>query len=356
MAMAEIEDYSASDKWIEHVVEAWQERQKKQTIEELAEMAAQGENYTALVAHAAEKFAQIEDSNTLEEQRIERQRKQVAEQNERRIRGQAGLVTTGIDFIDHECGKIRSHEYVVIGARPAVGKSAFARALMMGMVKATKKPVLLFSLEMPLDEVILHLAATNCDVSVRNVEDDFAANQDKLIEEQKRFTEALGKFLMIRDDITELRDIEHAINLSMRRHKPGLVIIDYLQLVTASHLRVSREQEVANISRRLKLLANMHRVPMVVLSQLNRLSEQEDREPRLSDLRESGSLEQDADAVWFLHRPREAKHVGPYQERKFIQAKRRGGQVESFDVSFEGRVTKFLFKPIDEMQPKERLI
>lgn len=288
LAEAEVDDISAAEKWMEHVIEAWTERRKKVAFEEVVGMAAEGAELSEIVTYLSDKFAEIEDSNTLDEQRIERQRKQVAEQNERRIRGQAGLVTTGIDFIDHECGKIRSHEYIVIGARPAVGKSAFARALMMGMVKTTKKPVMLFSLEMPLDEVILHLASTNCDVSVRNVEDDFEANQDKLIAEQQRFTEALGKFLLIRDDLTEIRDIEHAINVAMRRYKPGLVIIDYLQLVSAAHLKVNREREVAHISRRLKLLANMHRVPMIVLSQLNRLSEQEDREPKLSDLRESG--------------------------------------------------------------------
>lgn len=356
LASAEVGDsFDGADKWLEHVAERWKERRKVQALESVVALAADGATPSEISIALSDQLNRIEDSIKLEEQRVQQEIERITRQNAARIRGESGLIKTGIDFIDHQCGKIRSHEYIVVGARPAVGKSAFARELMMGIVRTQKQPIILFSLEMPTDEVILHLASTNCGVSVRNVEDDFPENQEKLNDEQERFASALGRFLHIRDDLAEMREIEHAIGLAMRRHKPAVVIIDYLQLIQASHLKVSREREVAYISRRLKLLANQHRVPMVVLCQLNRLSEQEDREPKLSDLRESGSLEQDADAVWFIHRPREPKMVGGIEERIFLQSKRRGGQVDRFNIGFIGRTTKFVFKPVKDNEHGETL-
>lgn len=354
LASAEVGDYSANDKWLAEVVKGWESRRKQEALAEVTEMAQAGAEPTEIARHLSDKLAAIEDSTQLEEQRIQKQRDAIKQHNEDRINGNAGLVTTGIDFIDYQCGKVRSHEFIVVGARPAVGKSALARELMMGPIRTKQQPVLMFTLEMPTDEVVLNLAATSCNVSIRNVENDFPDNKEKLIAEQARFADALGKFLHIRDDLHDIRDIEHAIHVAMRRHRPAMVIVDYLQLVTAPHLKVSREREVAHISRRFKLLANMHRVPMVVLCQLNRMMEQEDREPQLSDLRESGSLEQDADAVWFLHRPKEPKRVGALEERKFIQAKRRGGQVERFEIGFEGRFTKFKFEPLPDGEAEMR--
>jgi len=350
----EVKDITPASKWLDHVAQSWQDRRKSAALEEVVALSAGGAEPSEIAEHLSSKLAEIEDSTTLEDQRMQRQRDAVIEHNRLRILGKAGLIELGIPFIDHQCGKIRSHEYIVVGARPSVGKSALAREIMMGPVKTNNQPVMMFSLERPVDEVIIHLASTNCGVSVRNVEDDFEPNQQKLIEEQERFANALGKYLFIHENIVEIRDIEHQIGLAMRRHRPALVIIDYLQLVQASHLKVSREQQVAHISRRLKLMANQYRVPIIVLAQLNRGNVQEDREPELYDLRESGSLEQDADAVWFLHRPKDAKMINGVQERKFIQAKRRGGTVESFDIGFVGRITKFDFNPVEEQTFTDR--
>ena len=354
LSTSEVGKFDGADKWLDHVTTAWQAKRKQEALAEVTELAAQGAEPSEIARELADRLTAIEDSTGLEEHRLEKQRDAVKKHNEARIQGNAGLITTGIGFIDHQLGKVRSHEYIVCGARPSVGKSALARELMMSIVKTKKQPVLMFSLEMPVDEVVLNLASTNCGVSVRNVEDDFEPNKEKLIEENRRFADALGKFLHIKDGLCEIRDIEHEIGLAMRRYRPAMVIIDYLQLMQASHLKVRREQEVAHISRRLKLLANQYRVPMLVLAQLNRVSEQEEREPKLSDLRESGSLEQDADAVWFLHRPKDAKMVNGVQERKFIQAKRRGGEVADFNIGFLGRTTKFFWEPVEnlEQQPK----
>lgn len=350
LATAEVGDLSPAEKWLEHTASSWMARRKQEALAEITELASEGIDATEIARYLADKLAEIDDSTQLEEQKAEKMRKEVADHNSARIRGEGGLITTGIDFVDHQCGRLKTHEFVVMASRPGGGKSSFARELLMGPVKSKKQPTLLFSLEMPIDEVILCLASTNCGVPANGIEDDFEANQKKLDQEQRRFASTIGKFLLMHEFTTDIREIERLTALEVRRHRPALVVIDYLQLVRAPHLKVSREQEVAYISGRLKMMANIHRIPVIALCQLNRLSVNEDREPRASDLRESGSLEQDADAIWLLHKPKEPKRNGLVEERKFIQEKRRGGSVCDFSIGFIGKTTKFVFSPVEEQK------
>jgi replicative DNA helicase len=130
------------------------------------------------------------------------------------------------------------------------------------------------------------------------------------------------------------------------KHRLGLVIIDYIQLVTASGSYNSREQEVAEVSRGVKAMAKELNVPVMVLCQLNRESEKEKRLPRLSDLRESGSIEQDADVVLLLSKAREAKdepEQGEQQavKRELIIAKNRNGPISDIPLTFNKRLTRF---------------
>ena len=128
----------------------------------------------------------------------------------------------------------------------------------------------------------------------------------------------------------------------------GLIIIDYLQLIRGTDARVQREQQIAEISRGVKGMAKELDIPVVVLSQLNRDSERENRSPRLSDLRESGSIEQDADVVMMLHRPKKREDedsdgstFGDVEHIKLILAKQRNGPVGEIDLAFIRRYTRY---------------
>jgi replicative DNA helicase len=131
------------------------------------------------------------------------------------------------------------------------------------------------------------------------------------------------------------------------KHHLGLVVIDYLQLISGTDNRVHREQQIAEISRGVKAMAKELQLPVIVLSQLNRESEKEKRRPRLSDLRESGSIEQDADVVLLLARPaesdEEAELADSYREvlRELIVAKQRNGPVGTVPLLFDRSLTKF---------------
>jgi replicative DNA helicase len=109
---------------------------------------------------------------------------------------------------------------------------------------------------------------------------------------------------------------------------------------------MNREQQVAFMSRRFKQLALQYRIPIIALAQMSRGYEKENRKPRLSDLRESGSLEQDADRVWFLHQEADAQPIGSAYPVELIQAKCRGGSERSLDIGFQKNITKFVFNPL----------
>jgi len=137
-----------------------------------------------------------------------------------------------------------------------------------------------------------------------------------------------------------------ARRLKSKYSKLGLVVIDYLQLVSGTDNRVPREQQIAEISRGVKAMAKELRVPVVVLSQLNRESEKDKRDPRMSDLRESGSIEQDADVVLLLHRPRsedqdENFRSDDVEKIKMILAKQRNGPTGVIDLAFMRKFTRF---------------
>jgi replicative DNA helicase len=131
--------------------------------------------------------------------------------------------------------------------------------------------------------------------------------------------------------------------LKQTRRGLGLIVVDYLQLIAGTDPKVPREQQVAEISRGLKALAKELEVPVIVLSQLNRASEKENRTPRLSDLRESGSIEQDADVVLMLARPKEAdeKFQVASDIMELIVAKQRNGPVDDLKLTFLKEITRF---------------
>lgn len=252
-------------------------------------------------------------------------------------------VPTGFIDLDKMTAGLHESEFILIAARPAMGKSAFA--LNIGAYAATRAniPVAIFSLEMAKDQVANRILCSEALVDSNAVRTGELTDEDlsKLAETSGELSQAQ----IFIDDTAGISVME--IRAKCRKLKLekniGLVIIDYLQLIQGSGKSSSREQEIAEISRSLKILAKEIEVPVIALSQLSRAVEaRPDHRPMLSDLRESGSIEQDADIVMFLYRD---DYYNEDSEKKnqaeVIIAKQRAGSTGTVDLAWLGQYTKF---------------
>jgi len=226
-------------------------------------------------------------------------------------KGELTGVATGFTDLDRLTFGFQRQEMIVLAARPSMGKTSlalnFAEAAALPK-RGEPVPTIVFSLEMSSGQLALRMLCSRARVNMKLLRDGLLSKNG---DEQQRLVAAADEFakapLFIDDSsslsIMQLRAKARRVHA---RHKLGLVIVDYLQLLSPTDSRVPREQQVAEASRGLKALAKELGVPVVVLSQLNRSSEKENRTPRLADLRESGSIEQDADVVIMLARPKDA--------------------------------------------------
>ena len=235
-------------------------------------------------------------------------------------------------------GGVLPGELVVLAARPSVGKTAFALNWAWS-VACSGKTTVLFSLEMARQQLFDRLTS-----NIGNV--DLGAFREGLSEGQRVHAKVAvekmrGKPLVVIDDTrVTLGEIRRIVRIAHRKKKQiGLVVVDYLQLMTPEDRRIPREQQVAEMSRGLKLLAKDLLVPVLLLAQLNRKNEEARREPVLSDLRESVAIEQDADVVIFLHQARQAWYAD--EPVKTIVAKGRSSGVGREDLVFRRKVQRF---------------
>ncbi len=246
-------------------------------------------------------------------------------------------------------------ELIIVAARPSIGKTSFALSMALEIAKKNKNVVSIFSLEMPFDQIALRLLCMEGEVNVK------AAREGSLSEaEYKKLVQAadsLEDLNIYVDDSASLSVADLRAKLQkLKMDNDGrldLVLVDYLQLMhekTDKREMGNRALEVSQISRGLKILAKDLHVPFIVLSQLNRAIEQrKDAQPMLSDLRESGSIEQDADIVMFLHR-KDVKKVGsseeddkiPFKDIDLIVAKNRNGPIARVKLLFHKNCTKFV--------------
>ncbi len=259
---------------------------------------------------------------------------------------------TGFKKLDEMTSGLQGGDLVIIGARPSVGKTALALNMAQHLAIGLHQPVAIFSLEMSKEQLALRLLCSEARVSSHKVRTGYLSQ-----EEWPPLVNAAGLLhdapLYI-DDSAGSSPLE--IRAKARRLKAEvdirLVVVDYLQLMRGSSSRVeNRQQEIAEISRSLKALAKELNVPVVALSQLSRVSEQrgENSRPILSDLRESGAIEQDADVVMFLHRDKAAFQPGESGEAgtletsptELIVAKQRNGPIGSVKLMFLRSYTKF---------------
>ena len=254
-------------------------------------------------------------------------------------------VPTGFYDLDYKTAGLHGSDLVLVAARPAMGKSAFALNIATNAAVRAKTPVAIFSLEMSKEQMVNRILCSEALVDSNKVrtgkleDDDWA----KLAQASG----VLSESEIIIDDTPGISIME--IRAKCRKMKLekniGLVVIDYLQLVQGSNKRASgsREQEIAEISRSLKILAKEINVPVIALSQLSRAPEQRpDHRPMLSDLRESGSIEQDADIVIFLYRD---DYYNQDSDKKnvaeIILAKHRSGSTGTVELAWLGNYTKF---------------
>ena len=263
------------------------------------------------------------------------------------IEGHDGTLTgvpTGFSGLDQLTNGLHAGQLVVVAARPAIGKSTLGLDLARSAAVAHQRCAAIFSLEMSRSEITMRLLSAEARVSLA------AMRAGRLTDDDwTRLARRMGEMStapLYIDDSPNLTMME--IRAKARRLKQSkdlkLIVLDYLQLMSSPRRVENRQQEVSEISRQCKLLAKELEVPIVAISQLNRASEQrQDKKPLLSDLRESGAIEQDADVVILLHREdayeREHPRAG---EADFIVAKHRNGPTGTITVVFQGHYSRFV--------------
>lgn len=268
--------------------------------------------------------------------------------------GISGLAS-GFDRVDSVTAGWQPGELIVIGARPAMGKTAFALTMLKSLSIDREIPTLFFSLEMSNEDLMNRIVSNVCEIPLHKLRTGQleAYEWETLAAKQENIQ---GKPLYL-DETPGLSIFELRSKARRAVHEKGvrLIVIDYLQLMSAEGFAYgSREQEISLISRSLKSLAKELSIPIIALAQLNRdiekrqQGEANSRQPQLSDLRESGAIEQDADIVCFLHRP-EVYNILTFPEDNtstkgmavFIIAKNRNGEIGDFRLSFRGEYAKF---------------
>lgn len=228
--------------------------------------------------------------------------------------GEVKGIPTGYPALDRATLGLQRGDLIILAARPSVGKSAFALNLAINACRASDVSVAFFSLEMSIEQLMMRLFSYEGAIQMSKIQKGELNDQEMIILGRAR--QKLSSYHLYFDESnsSNIYDIRSKCRQLKQAGHLDLVIIDYLQLISGDG-KGSRQEEVAAISRSLKILAKELEVPVVALSQLSRSVEtREDKRPVLSDLRESGSIEQDADIVMFLYRPEEKKAEGAEEE------------------------------------------
>lgn len=264
---------------------------------------------------------------------------------------------TGFRDLDNKTAGFQKGDLIIIGARPAMGKTTFAQNLAYNIASINKKGVLFFSMEMAANEIVDRMISDVSGV------DNWRMRTGNLTDEEfSKIGDALGEMDEIPiyiDDTSSMNimELRNKARRAMHDHDIGIVIVDYLQLIQGSDRYAgNRVQEVTEISRGLKILARELKIPVVALAQLSRsVTGRDDPRPVLSDLRESGSIEQDADLVMFLHRPDYYKQNDDNYEdthiTELLVAKHRHGAVGKIELYFHPELLRFM--SLDKTREKQ---
>lgn len=256
-------------------------------------------------------------------------------------------VPSGFADLDALTNGFHNGQLVLVAARPALGKSTLALDFARSASIRYNMPCIVFSLEMGRAEIAMRLLSAETSIPLQKMRKGMIEAKDwTTIASTRGRIENAPLYI---DDSPNMTLVEIRAKCRRLKQRVGLkmIVIDYLQLMTSGKKVESRQQEVSEFSRALKLLAKELQVPVIALSQLNRGPEQRaDRKPQLSDLRESGSLEQDADVVILLHRESAYEKENPRAgEADFIVAKHRNGPTDTITVGFQGHYSRFADMP-----------
>ena len=266
-------------------------------------------------------------------------------------KGEVTGLSTGFTDLDKLTTGFHPHELIIIAARPAMGKTAFALNLATNIAQSTTKTVALFNMEMGAEQLAMRMIAAEGELDQGKLKrGELDKNDFNKIDEA---VARLGNTNLVIDDTSGMTIGEikaKCRRLASSENGLGIVIIDYLTLIMGStKYQGNRQQEVSEISRSLKTMAMELDIPVVALAQLSRNVEQrDDKRPMLSDLRESGSIEQDADIVAFLYRDdyyqlkKGQEETSDISQSEFIVAKHRSGPTDTINLLFKRNIRKFV--------------
>ncbi|MCF6768372.1 replicative DNA helicase [Thiotrichales bacterium 19S11-10] len=255
-------------------------------------------------------------------------------------------IPTGFDDLDKKTAGLHPSQLIVVAGRPSMGKTTFAMNIAENVLKETDHSVLVFSLEMSADEILERRVSSVGNIHLSTLrtgklsEDDWGKVSVSVQMLKDR------KMTVVDTPALTPLNVKHKAR-AFKRHNPdlGLIVVDYLQLMQVHEKGLNRTQEVTKISNELKALAKELSIPVIAISQLNRsVDDRADRRPRMSDLRESGAIEQDADVILFVYREEVYDREKPEVQGKaeIVIGKQRNGGVGSIYLDFKGENCKFL--------------
>ena len=260
-------------------------------------------------------------------------------------KGQLTGLNSGFTDLNEMTSGLQRSDLVIIAGRPSMGKTAFAMNIVENVVREDKLPVAVFSLEMPAEQLIMRFLSSLSRVSIKSIRSGNLSQSD--IDTLASSTRILGELPIFIDDTPginslEIRSRSRRLARSMEGGL-GLIVVDYLQLMQSTTYTENRVAELSAMTRSLKMLAMELNVPVMVLSQLSRNPEQRpNKRPIMSDLRESGAIEQDADVILFVYRDEIYNEDSPDKgAAEIIIGKQRNGPVGTIKLTFLGEYTRF---------------
>ncbi|MAK92606.1 MAG: replicative DNA helicase [Oceanospirillaceae bacterium] len=308
-----------------------------------------GENSLTLISDAEKAIAQIAEGSHKEggPQKVAPILKNTLEQLDELFNQPDGLsgLTTGFNEIDNRTSGLQKADLVIVAARPSMGKTTYAMNVVENALLATKRPCLVFSLEMPSESIVMRMLS-----SIGKI-DQTRIRSGKLVDEDwPKLSAAVN---MLKDLPLYIDDTPALTPQEMRararkvyrenNNDLALIMVDYLQLMRVTGKSEGRTQEISEISRTLKVIAKEFNCPLIALSQLNRSLEQRpNKRPVNSDLRESGAIEQDADIIQFIYRDEVYNEDSPDKGvAELITGKHRNGPIGTDRLAFIGKYTRF---------------
>jgi len=338
------------DRWIPQFIKTVQKRYERQAYSLYRSMSDKisDEDLSGLHEKCQALLKKADDIEPPDNQRVDVAFDRIYERFDTIRKGEEPPINFTMNFLadfSRKLADIENTELVIVAGRPGTGKSSLVNNGILENILA-KRPGILINLEMGEDEILLQLAAIHAGVNLKRIK--YVPDDLQNLEKSVRFLEPLvKKYLTLITEITNVRKYTAKIQREFTKpNPPQYIVVDYIQLIEPTNPKENRAVQVGGITRALKKWTLQFRVPVIALSQLNRSMENENREPRNSDLRESGSIEQDANRILLLYKAL-TNSAGVLQEDEdiqevvCIQSKLRNGSTGRITLAFVKRYTRF---------------